>query len=107
MGSTMVYAEVYNMMMYPEDYMGKTIKMNGQFVIGYETKADGTMDESTLVFACLISDAMACCSQGMEFSLAGEHTYPLYTFITVTGTYETYEENGYTYCRLADAKISE
>ena len=30
--STMVYSEVYNMMYTPGDYIGKTIKMTGQFV---------------------------------------------------------------------------
>ncbi len=32
LSSTMVYSEVYNMMYAPDDYIGKTIKMTGQFV---------------------------------------------------------------------------
>ena len=32
LSSTMVYSEVYNMMNAPGDYIGKTIKMTGQFV---------------------------------------------------------------------------
>ena len=32
LSSTMVYSEVYNMMYTPGDYIGKTIKMTGQFV---------------------------------------------------------------------------
>ena len=30
-----VYGEVFNMTMYPEDYVGKTVKMHGVFGIGY------------------------------------------------------------------------
>ena len=106
--STMVYSEVYNMMYTPDDYIGKTVKMKGQFAIGYVYNTDGTPDESTARFACVIADATACCSQGLEFILTGEHTYPddypeLGNEITVTGTFELYEEDGFQYCRLADA----
>ncbi len=63
-------------------------------------------------FACIVADATACCSQGLEFILTGDHTYPndypgLSSVITVTGTFETYEENGFKYCRLTDAAIVE
>ena len=47
LSSTMVYSEVYNMMNAPGDYIGKTIKMKGQFAIGYVYNTDGTPDEST------------------------------------------------------------
>ena len=104
LSSTMVYSEVYNMMYTPDDYIGKTVKMKGQFAYyeDPETKAQ--------YFACIIADATACCSQGLEFILTGEHTYPndypeLNSEITVTGIFETYEENGFKYCRLTDAAI--
>lgn len=102
LSSTMVYSEVYNMMYTPDDYIGKTVKMKGQFAYyeDPETKAQ--------YFACIIADATACCSQGLEFILTGEHTYPndypeLGSEITVTGTFEVYTENGFQYCRLKDA----
>lgn len=106
LSSTMVYSEVYNMMVFPDDYIGKTVKMNGAFVY-YEDP-----ETKNQYFACIIADATACCSQGLEFILAGEHTYPddypeVYSEITVTGIFETYEENGYLYCRLVDATIVE
>ena len=99
LSSTMVYSEVYSMMSFPDDYIGKTVKMKGQFVIGYVYNTDGTPDESTARFACVIADATACCSQGLEFILTGEHTYPdeypeLGAEITVVGTFEWYEEDG-------------
>ena len=104
LSSTMVYSEVYNMMYTPNDYIGKTVKMKGQFAYyeDPETKAQ--------YFACIIADATACCSQGLEFILTGEHTYPndypeLGSEITVTGTFEVYTENGFQYCRLKDAAM--
>ena len=105
LSSTMVYSEVYNMMASPDNYTGKTVKMNGAFAY-YEDP-----ETKKQYFACIIADATACCSQGLEFILTGEHTYPndypeLYSDITVTGTFETYEENGYNYCRLVNAEFS-
>ena len=104
LSSTMVYSEVYNMMYTPDDYIGKTVKMKGQFAYyeDPETKAQ--------YFACIIADATACCSQGLEFILTGEHTYPndypeLGSEITVTGTFEVYTENGFQYCRLKNAAM--
>lgn len=110
LSNTMIYAEVFNMMVNPNDYIGKTVKMRGSFGIGYSCKPDGTMDEETLVFACVIADATACCSQGIEFVLSGEHAYPddypeLGVEVTVTGTFELYDENGYEFCRLTDAEF--
>lgn len=104
LSSTMVYSEVYNMMIMPEDYMGKTIKMSGMF--SYMT------DETTgnEYYACIIMDATACCSQGIEFELAGDYTYPddypeIGGDITVTGTFDVYEEDGYKYCTLRNATM--
>ncbi len=105
LSSTMVYSEVYNMMAYPEKYYGKIIRMKGSFTV-----LQNEQDESKLYFACFISDATACCAQGIEFLLTGEHKYPedypgINDPITVTGEFETYEEDGYTYCRLKNATM--
>ena len=112
LSSTMVYSEVYNMMYTPDDYVGKTIKMEGQFAIYQATDENGALIPDQIYFACVIADATACCSQGLEFVLAGEHTYPndypeLGSEITVTGTFELYKEDGYQYCRLVDAEMIE
>ena len=110
LSSTMVYSEVYNMMMTPENYVGKTIKMKGQFALYQATDENGNLLPDQIYFACIIADATACCSQGIEFVLEGNHVYPddypeLGTEITVEGTFQTYEENGYMYCHLVDAKM--
>ena len=104
LSSTMVYSEVYNMMTTPDDYRGKTVKMSGNFAI-YQDQITGQ-----IYFACVIADATACCSQGLEFVLEGDHTYPddypeLNSVITVTGVFDTYEENGNIYCQLIHAKM--
>lgn len=46
----------------------------------------------------------------MEFLLEGNPPYPegypeLKTDITVIGTFETYEEDDYLFCRLQNAKV--
>ena len=104
MNSTMVYSEVYNMLTVPENYIDKKIKMKGAFSIYH--------DEVTEVyyFACIIADATACCSQGIEFVLSGEHVYPddypeLGSEITVKGTFSTYMEGENMYCTLKDAEL--
>ncbi len=105
MSSTAVYAEVYNMVTTPSDYNGKKVRMTGQFSV-YEDESTGNV-----YFACLIADATACCSQGLEFVLSGDYTYPndypeLGTDITVTGIFGTYDEYGNTYCQLTDAVMA-
>ena len=96
----MVYSEVYNMMVTPENYIGKTVKMRGQLEIAQPLDADGNPDPQRIYFSCVIADATACCAQGIEFVLAGEHKYPEDypqpgAEITVSGTFRTYEEDGY------------
>ena len=102
LSSTMVYSEVYNMLYAPQDYIGKTVKMRGMFVT-YTNQ-----DESQYYPAVIIADATACCSQGLEFLLEGNPPYPegypkMETEITVIGTFETYDEEGYRYCHLVNA----
>ena len=91
MSGTIVYSEVFNMLSAPEQYKGKTVKMNGTFNVYY------TEATNTYFFACIVQDATACCAQGLEFVLKGEHIYPddypeLGEEITVTGVFDTYME---------------
>ena len=58
----------------------------------------------------LVSDATACCSQGIEFVLAGEHKYPedypeIGDTVTVTGEFNYYTEDYATYCQLLNAEM--
>ena len=102
MNSTMVYSEVYNMLATPDNYIGKTIKMRGSFAMYHDEVTD------VYYFACIIADATACCSQGIEFVLEGDYSYPedypaLDEEITVVGTFTTYMEGEYLYCTLMNA----
>ncbi|MBQ9443334.1 MAG: hypothetical protein IJU43_03445, partial [Lachnospiraceae bacterium] len=70
LSKNMVYAEVFNMMVTPENYIGKTVKMEGMYTV-YHDEATGK-----IYHACIIADATACCSQGIEFLLTDDYTYP-------------------------------
>lgn len=111
LSSTMVYAEVLNMMTEPNAYDGKTVKMRGRFGASYGYRPDGTINEDVLIFACIIADATACCSQGIEFVLSGAYTFPedypeLDSEITVTGTFKSGEQNGIPYFRVINAQMT-
>ncbi len=104
LSSTMVYAEVYNMMVSPETYIGKTVKMKGQFAYYHDEKTDN------YYFACIIQDATACCAQGIEFVLTDDYVYPddypgVDEEISVIGVFDTYQEGNKTYCTLRNAKL--
>ena len=106
MGKDLIYATVYQMMSKPEEYEGKTIRIEGKYYASYYPITDKYYNY------CLIADALACCSQGLEFELGGGAVYPDdypadQSEVIVTGVFETYtEEAGQTfyYCRLKDAK---
>ena len=106
MGSDLIYATVYQMMSKPEEYEGKTIRIEGKYYASYYPITDKYYNY------CLIADAAACCSQGLEFELGGGAVYPDdypadQSEVIVTGVFETYtEEAGQTfyYCRLRDAE---
>ena len=106
MGKDLIYATVYQMMSKPEEYEGKTIRIEGKYYASYYPITDKYYNY------CLIADAAACCSQGLEFELGGGAVYPDgypedQSEVIVTGVFETYtEEAGQTfyYCRLRDAE---
>lgn len=104
LSSTMVYSEVFNMVSTPENYIGKTIKMDGAFRSFHD---DSTGND---YFSCIIQDATACCAQGLEFVLTEDYSYPEdYPeeggFITVIGVFDTYMEGEYMYCTLRNASL--
>ncbi|MBQ7160394.1 MAG: hypothetical protein IJR90_01660 [Clostridia bacterium] len=96
MNSTMVYSEVSNMLSEPEKYIGKTVRMKGQFNASY---FEGT---GNYYYYVVIADATACCAQGIEFVWEGEHNYPddfpkNGDEVIVTGVFGQYDELGITY----------
>lgn len=101
LSSTLIYSEVYNMLITPDDYKGKIIKMKGQFNQYTDEQTGKTYN------AVIIPDATACCQQGLEFELS-DKTNPNFeqgAEITVVGTFDTYSEGELLYCHLKNAKI--
>ena len=104
MSSTVVYSQVYNMMVEPDLYLGKVIR-----IAGYYSPYEDT-ERGVVYHACVIPDATACCAQGIEFIRSGEYRWPdEYPAegedIVVTGRLTSYLEDGITYLTLADAEM--
>lgn len=107
MNKDMVYATVYQLMVEPDKYTGKTFRIDGLYYTGQNEKT------GTYYHYSIIKDALACCSQGMEFVWGdGSHVYPDEypkdgTEIEVKGTFETYKEPGddTLYCHLVNAEM--
>lgn len=102
LSSTMVYSEVFNMMISPDDYIGKIVKMAGSYAYYYDEAND------KYYFACVVADATACCSQGIEFILIDDYKYPddypkLGDEICVIGKFDKYYEGSYVYFTLRNA----
>lgn len=101
--SDMIYATVYQMMSDPEQYVGKTFRIEGKFYVTYDEMTKNQY------YYCVIKDATECCAQGLEFVWGdGSHIYPDEyptdgTEVIVDGTFELYMENDSRYCRLANA----
>lgn len=108
LNANVVYSQVFLMMTEPDKFIGKRIRMSGQFNV-YAAE-EGNPSGVTEYYAIIIADAQACCQQGIEFVWPG-HTYPegfpeVKSNASVTGIFEVYEENGKKYCRLvADSVV--
>lgn len=99
LSTTMVYASVYDMLIAPDTYIDKTVKITGEYYVYSDPTTGG------IYHLVMITDATLCCQQGIEFVLIdGEYPTEGET-ITVVGSFNTYEELGYTYCELQNAAI--
>lgn len=100
MSSTMIYAEVFNMLIEPEKYENKRVKMKGFFTIYNE----GSNDE---VYSVIVPDATACCQQGIEFFYDFKDNKPVANSeITVTGIFNVHMLNdGISYNYIKAEKI--
>ena len=104
MNRTMVYSQVFDMMQSPGPYRGKTVRMKGTYAT---TVPQGPTNR---YHACFISDAMACCAQGIEFVPTNAVSYPA-DFpsdgapIVVQGVFDTYVEDGNRFAHVRDALL--
>ena len=107
MGADMVYATVYQIMIDPKSYIGKSFKIRGNYYSSYSN------DKDVYYHFCMIKDAAACCAQGLELLWADEkmnrheNCPEEDALVTVEGVFETYEEGPNTYGRIKNAKIVE
>ena len=104
MSATMIYSTIFDMLIMPEDYVEKVIKVKGWF----ETYTNPETGE--LFYAVVVPDATACCQQGLEFIWPGDHHYPA-DFpnpgqdITVTGRYKLIDMDGFAYNYLEASEV--
>lgn len=104
LSATVVFSEVYNIMVNPDSCMGKTIRMKGLVAIYHDETKD------TDYYSCIVQDATACCAQGIEFKLADNYRFPddyppEGSEITVRGRFDVYKEGEYKYAVLKDAVL--
>lgn len=86
MSSTMIYAEVFRMMIEPETFEGKRIRISGKFM--------DFRDVPESEYAVLVPDATACCEQGIGFKYDFKTLPEVNSIITVTGIFTiTYDKN--------------
>ena len=98
MSATMVYSTVFNMVNNPTNFVGKTMRMRGEYTT-YPISALET------IHACLVRDAAGCCSQGLEFVLSNRN-YPTGAGeITVVGTIAVQKISGKYVCYLKNSAL--
>jgi len=105
LSSSMIYSEVFAMVYAPEEYLGKTVKMEGIFSCFHDETTGKTY------YACIVQDATQCCAQGIEFIPDESFTYPddfpeVGSNICVTGIFGTYKEDGAQFITLKNASFS-
>lgn len=72
LSATMAYGQLTHMLMYPETYVGKTVRMNGV----YRPEIDG--QGNTAYHFIVIYDQAACCELGIEFTTSSRSvTFPI------------------------------
>ncbi len=105
MSRDMIYGMVFQFLVESETYVGKTVKISGKYYKGRNPYTDETL------YYVVVQDALACCAQGIEFTvdnfLISEDDLPAdETEISVTGVFETYiDKAGYEGFRLKDSII--
>jgi hypothetical protein len=97
LSSTMVYAEVLNMMTNPDDYIGKTIKVSGLYAV--------SLYLGEYYHFVLVEGVDACCPEGLMFILNGDHSFPddypeEMTQIEFAGVFGSYEGFDFPYYYL-------
>ena len=106
LSSTMLAATLSGIMENPDGYIGKTIRISGNYSNFFYDIAGQWYH-----YVVVINDAAGCCSQGLEFKLSDNHVYPddypkENDLIEMVGVLNRYTESGVTYPYLAVTAIS-
>jgi len=99
----MAAAEINNMIMQPEKYLGKTVKIKGIYFISSSNEGD-------VYHLVLVPDSTGCCFQGFEFVWSEDHSYLKEgDEIEVVGVYSEYEteDSIYSFIKADDVVISD
>jgi hypothetical protein len=104
LGVTMVSAQVTLMMMFPEDFLGQSVRVRGSYLTIY-----WGLGEMYLHYVVLDLTA-GCCGQAIEFKLTEELAesvgYPQNdSVIEVTGVFSYYEKMGHVFFYLLVSDI--
>lgn len=110
MSSTMVFSQVSNMLLSPDNYMGKRIRMKGKLVI-LQAEDEENDNKKETYFGCLIADALACCSQGLLFVPKDVSSYLASSpkegdDIVVVGTFDVFMDHGQKVVHLVDSIVT-
>ena len=105
MNADLAYAFIFQLVVEPEKYEGKTIRMTGTFETFYDNEPYGRHDY------CIITDVLACCAQGLEFETAKVSGIEPGQKITISGTLklrDAVSPDGMEYktMRIAEANVA-
>ena len=70
MNANMIFAEIFNLVLMPEEFIGRTFRMKGNFAV-YVNETSGNK-----YFSIIIPDATQCCQQGIDIICLGDMKYP-------------------------------
>lgn len=92
MNANMIFAEIFNLVLMPEMYIGQTFCMKGNFSV-YVNKTSGEK-----YFSIIIPDATQCCQQGIDIICLGDKNYPenfpkIGSEILIKGTFNSITTN--------------
>ena len=70
MNANIIFAEIFNLVLMPDEYIGRTFRMKGNFAV-YVNETSGNK-----YFSIIIPDATQCCQQGIDIICLGDMKYP-------------------------------
>jgi hypothetical protein len=100
LSSTMISAEIFQIMNDPEKYIGRKIKVNGAYAVYFYALTN------RYYHYVMTQPGDVCCMEGFEIILSGGENYPEeQAWVEVTGIFASYRERGNTYYYLEVEEI--